>query len=138
MNVSSSAGSQLAAAAENLIGCPYRFHGRNPVTGLDCIGLVFASLEAIGRKPSVPTGYNLRNASIDRFLPSFSVNGLFCVRDTHEVGDVVLTMPGPNQTHLLIRSARGGFIHAHAGLKRTVHTPGSLPWPAQQIFRLSE
>ncbi len=30
----------LAAAALNLIGTPFRLHGRDPATGLDCVGLV--------------------------------------------------------------------------------------------------
>ena len=40
----------LALAAEALEGAPFRLHGRDPVTGLDCIGVLAQSLEAFGQK----------------------------------------------------------------------------------------
>ena len=37
-------GEALATAAEQLIGIPFRLHGRNPETGLDCVGVVAAAV----------------------------------------------------------------------------------------------
>ena len=37
-------GDALAQAAQKLIGSPFRLHGRNRETGLDCIGVVGAAL----------------------------------------------------------------------------------------------
>ena len=39
-------GAALAAAAESLVGTRFRLHGRDPDTGLDCVGLLAASLAA--------------------------------------------------------------------------------------------
>ena len=57
-------GAALAAAAESLVGTRFRLHGRDPDTGLDCVGLLAASLAAIGRAAPLPNGYRLRARSL--------------------------------------------------------------------------
>ncbi|MEM8724612.1 MAG: NlpC/P60 family protein [Pseudomonadota bacterium] len=116
-------GARLAKAATALIGVPFRLHGRNPLTGLDCVGLVAASLEAIGIQPSAPRGYHMRNASIEQWLDCARRSGLEPSDDQSRIGDIVLVAPGPGQSHLLIVDSPKSVIHAHAGLRRVVCQP---------------
>ncbi len=129
-------GARLANAAATLIGVPFRLHGRNPATGLDCVGLVAASLEAIDLKPLTPRGYQLRNTSIERWLECAHQSGLKAASGAPISGDIVLTVPGPGQTHLLIMESSRSFIHAHAGLRRVVRQPFDQSVKPQNIWRV--
>ena len=116
-------GARLATAAANLIGSKFRLYGRDPETGLDCVGLVIASLRSIDRKPKVPTGYRLQNTSIDRWLKLVEPSGLREAAGDIEPGDVLLIQPGPGQHHLLIAESTTTAIHAHARIRRVVRQP---------------
>jgi cell wall-associated NlpC family hydrolase len=118
-----SAGKRLALAAEGFLGVPFRLHGRDPATGLDCVGLVSASLEAIGRETNTPRGYRLRNASIMQWASMAADNGLLAVDSEVTAGDLLLVVPGPAQHHLLIAVTDSCVVHAHAGLGRVVIQP---------------
>lgn len=113
----------FARAAEYLIGTPFRLHGRDPASGLDCIGLVFASLLAIGRHPVAPNGYRLRNLSIERWLCHAWSSGLAPAEGAKERGDVLLVQPSPVQHHLLIALGESDVVHAHASLRKVVRQP---------------
>ena len=119
----------FAAAAEALVGTPFRLHGRNPETGLDCVGLVGAALTASGRRVRYPFGYRLRNATIHRWLGFAKANGLLPVEGPVLPGDVLLTQPGPAQYHLIVAIAGDRVVHAHAGRNRVVSA--SLTGPDQ-------
>lgn len=126
-------GPTVALAAEALIGAPFRLHGRDPATGLDCVGLVAAALGARG-----PLGYHLRNRDISALLAFAPAAGLIDADGPVEPGDVLLAHSGPAQHHLLIADTRGGFVHAHAGLRRVVATRAPLPWPTERHWRLKD
>lgn len=111
----------LALAAENLVGTPFRLHGRDPLTGLDCIGVLAAALAATGRFPVIPNGYALRLADTAAWLPAPETLGFVRAAGDVTAGDAVLLLAGPIQPHLAIRSTRAGWVHAHAGLRRVVH-----------------
>jgi cell wall-associated NlpC family hydrolase len=130
-------GAALAAAAERLIGTPFRLHGRDPRRGLDCVGLVAASLAEIGRPAFAPVGYRLRQVAIERFLGAAARSGLVGTAGPAEPGDVLLLRLGPVQHHLVIAATAGGFVHAHAGLGRIVLTPPPLEWLAEHHWRLA-
>jgi cell wall-associated NlpC family hydrolase len=129
-------GAALAAAAERLVGVPFRLHGRDPARGLDCVGLVAAALGEIGRPALVPAGYRLRQLEVDGFLGAAARSGLAQAAGPIEPGDVLLVRPGPAQHHLVVVAA-GGFVHAHAGLGRIVLTPAPLGWPVEHRWRLA-
>jgi cell wall-associated NlpC family hydrolase len=127
----------LAAAAEALIGTPFRLHGRDPARGLDCVGLVTAALEGAGRSPRAPAGYRLRQLDPSGHLGAAGLSGLGAASGPIAPGDVLLVQAGAAQCHLLVASRRGGFVHAHAGLRRVVHSPAPLDWPVLRHWRLT-
>ena len=113
-------GARFAEAASTFVGTPFRLHGRDPDTGLDCVGLVAASLLAIGYRPTVPRGYRLRNTSIDQWLGAAALSGFVAAAGPIRPGDLLLITPGPCQNHLMIADHDGRVIHAHAALGRVV------------------
>lgn len=124
----------LAAAAASLLGVRFRLHGREPRTGLDCVGLVAEAMRRSGIEPVVPEGYRLRNLSVRGLLPFVEANRLEPVGQPDDA-DVLLAMVSPVQPHLLI-CAPGGSIHAHAGIGRVTFLPGLVPWQVANGWRL--
>ncbi len=130
-------GVDLAAAAEALVGAPFRLNGRDPAAGLDCMGVVAAAIRACGHEVREPDGYGLRNRSVAPLLDLAAANGLAEVEGPIAPGDVLLVRPGPGQHHLLVAAGSDRFVHAHAGLRRVVAQPGPLPWPTLRHWRLA-
>lgn len=128
-------GERVALAAEALVGTRFRLHGRDPRWGLDCVGLVSASLEGAGLRTAPPHGYGLRNS--DRGDPDALARrcALRPAEGRRLPGDVLLTRAGPAQVHLIVCGRDEGFVHAHAGLRRVVSMPGPLPWPVLRHWR---
>jgi cell wall-associated NlpC family hydrolase len=122
----------LAAAAASLLDTPFRLHGRDPETGLDCVGLVAAALKRCGQAVDVPRGYTMRSADVRPLLHFAASNGL---REVADNGDVILAAVHSLQPHLLIR-VPAGFVHAHAGLGRVTLMPAPLPWPIARQWQL--
>lgn len=127
----------LADAAEALLGTPYRLHGRDPRMGVDCVGLIIAALRSIGMNPVEPPAYAMRNRSIDAHRDTASAMGLMSAMPPVVAGDILLTKTGAAQFHLLIAARNGDFVHAHAGLRRVVMTPGPICWPIEDHWRLT-
>lgn len=111
---------RLAREAEGLVGAPFRLHGRDPATGLDCLGVLAAAMARAGRPIEVPTGYALRVSRLDAWMPDSLTCGLRPAKGRFAPGDVVLLQPGPVQFHLAIADRRLGWVHAHAGLRKVV------------------
>lgn len=130
-------GMALAKAAEALAGAPFRLHGRDPETGLDCVGLCLAALAAIGRPVRIPACYGLRNRSIANLLRFVDEAGLAEAAGPIRPGDIILIRPGTAQFHLSIAAGPGRFIQAHAGLRRVVVTPGPLVAPVLRHWRIT-
>lgn len=124
----------IGQAALGLVGVPFRLHGRDVASGLDCVGVVAEALRKVGRRPVTPEGYSLRGTNISRFLKCAERSGLMQV-DVE--GDVLLCKVNPVQPHLLVK-AHGGFVHAHASLRRVTFMPGPPPWPIAMQWRLAE
>jgi len=118
----------LAEASRDLVGCPFRLHGRNPATGLDCVGLVSAALAATGASPITPSGYGLRNLDIAQWLPLAQRSGLVPVPGPVRAGDVLLIALALCQHHLVIAADERSVVHAHAGLRRVVLQPRDPSW----------
>lgn len=129
------AGARIAAAARALVGTPFRFRGRSE-RGVDCVGLAALAAERAGHGGRAPDHYGLRGGTVPQFEAWLRAAGLRLV-DRAEAGDLVLVRAGPGQCHLMVR-VEGGFVHAHAGLRRVVEMPGEAPWPVLGIWRAGE
>lgn len=139
MNTTSPSVQLLAGTARHLCGSSFRLHGRDPQSGLDCIGLVEQCVKAAGRNITAPNGYAIRQGRPQQ-IADFMRNAGFTALPQDEAmweGDILLVRPHPAQLHLLVR-VKGGCVHAHAGLGKVVFTPGSPSWPVILIFRLVE
>lgn len=123
----------LADAAMSLVGVRFRLHGRDPATGLDCVGVVAEAMRRAGIEPVVPAGYRLRSTSVIGLLPFAKANHFEPVALAD--ADVALAMVNPVQPHLAV-SAADGFVHAHAGIGRVTFLPGALPWPVAGSWRV--
>ncbi|WP_295636799.1 peptidoglycan endopeptidase [Novosphingobium sp.] len=117
----------------DLIGVPFRLHGRIPATGLDCVGLVAAAMKQAGYHPVAPQGYSVRALTVKPLLGFAATSGLV---EVDERGDIWLAQVHSLQCHLLI-AVPGGAVHAHAGLGRVVFMPDPLAWPIVMRWRLS-
>ena len=122
--------SDVVAAARAAIGARFRLHGRDPASGLDCVGLVALAYGA----ERVPSGYALRGGAPAAVVAQIAACGLAPVEDV-AAGDLLLCASGPGQLHLAIDSG-GGVIHADAMLRRVVERPGPVPWPVIGRWRL--
>lgn len=129
---------KLAQAAASFVGTPFRLHGRNPDTGLDCVGLLIASLEAVGVYSDRPTGYAFRNISVEAWLPYAQQWRLRDAIGEILAGDVLLISPGPRQHHIQIAESRSAIIHAHAGLRRVVRERLSRKPSLEAHWRLAD
>lgn len=133
----SARGAAVAQAALGLVGCRFRLHGRDPETGLDCIGLVHAALVAVGCRPVTPRGYGLRNIMVDAWLPAAAQSGLVAARRPVRAGDILLLALGYAQHHLVIAVDADSVVHAHAGLRRVVRQPREPAWQIEAAWRLA-
>lgn len=133
----SARGAVVAGAALRLIGCRFRLHGRDPATGLDCIGLVHAALAAAGAAPVAPNGYGLRNIAVDGWLPFAAQSGLVAARGPIRAGDILLLGLGYAQHHLVIAVDGLRVVHAHAGLRRVVLQPREPTWQIDAAWRIA-
>lgn len=130
-------GARLARAAEALLGCPFRLHGRDPASGLDCVGLVAAAMTDSGLTPLAPTGYGLRNLTIGQWLVFAQRSGLTRASGPVWPGDILLLRLGPCQHHLMVAIDAGTVIHAHAGLRRAVRQPLECGWQITARWRIA-
>ena len=126
----------LATAADELVGCPFRLHGRDPATGLDCVGVLAVALGAIGQVVTIPSGYRMRTGHFPLLQPLARELGFATAEGRIAAGDVLITRPGPGQMHLLIASTEEGYlVEAHAGLRRVVLSPGPTNDPVLHHWR---
>ena len=104
------------------------------------------SLRQIGHPFDAPSDYALRTLSTGPLLESLRDCPARRLRRAADdrTGDIVLCAVGPAQSHLVIidrnqapdARAQTTFIHAHAGLRRVVRTPGRPPWPVVARWRM--
>ena len=120
-------GAQISTRALQHLGVPFRLHGRDAVGGFDCVGLVGDVLLHAGFDAQASADYSLRGRFSERVFEFFN-HPVFTPVQTLRVGDFLAVRTAPRQIHLMI-AVSGGFVHAHASLRRVVLTPAPLPWP---------
>lgn len=123
---------QVAGRALQSVGTPFRLYGRKIGVALDCAGVVSHALDL--RDPWF--NYGLKGDYLDLMTSIANQIGLLQAEAGCREGDIVVADCGARQLHLLVR-AQSGWVHAHAGLRRVVHTPGISPWPLIAAWRSS-
>lgn len=121
-----SAGERVLARARAVLGSRFRLHGRDPATGLDCVGLAGHAFAVSARLPS---GYGLGVRDRARMAPVIAGFGL--VPGEAGAGDLLLVSSGRGRLHFVIADGSGeacGGVHADLALGRVVERPGPLPW----------
>ena len=109
----------VVARARRCLGVPFRLQGRD-ASGLDCVGLVALAYRLTD---GVPADYRLRGTDVASAVALLDARLCRRAGAVSEAGDVLLVTPGPAQLHLGIWTGTG-LVHAHAGLRRVVETPG--------------
>ena len=127
-------------AALGLVGARFRLHGRDAGTGLDCVGVAVAAHGAAGIAAGpLPHGYALRGpdaAAITGWLRAAGARPV--AEDAARAGDLLLADMGRGQWHVMIAGPPGqGVVHAHAGLRRVVHTPDPPPGRTLSRWRIA-
>ncbi|MDE2340864.1 MAG: hypothetical protein KGL21_07335, partial [Alphaproteobacteria bacterium] len=103
---------EIVARARALVGAPFRLHGRDPATGLDCVGLCALAYRVT---VLIPTGYALKGGTASGYAAL--IDGFAARRDgAPQTADVLLIQPGALHFHLGIWTGES-LIHAHAGLR---------------------
>lgn len=120
-----------AERARALVGTRFRPQGRGE-HGLDCVGVVLATFEIDGR--AVRADYCLRGDNRSEVEAGLRKHFRRVPVRRSRPGDVLVMPAGPQQIHLGIRTAVG-FVHAHAGIRRVVETPGMPEWPVVAAYR---
>ena len=126
-------GGAIAERALAQIGTPFRLHGRTPGVALDCVGLVAYAIGA----SEIIDDYSLNGAKLSFILSYMDSIGLRPPAQSTRIcqGDVAIAACSPRQFHLMIRAA-DGWVHAHAGLRKVVHTTGESPWPIVAVRQM--
>ena len=113
-------GAELASAPESLLDTPFKLHGRNAQSGVDCVGVLLIALRTLGIRIVEPPSYSLRNICVRRQVAAARYNELEEVSGPISLGDVLLLKISAVQFHLGIVSRGNTIVHAHAGLGRVV------------------
>ena len=121
----------FAERARALLGTRFRPQGRG-AEGLDCIGVILATFgipsEAV--RSNYALGGN-QQSEVEQGLLNFFRR----VRPSElRPGDVMFMDVTGEQLHLAVRTANG-FVHAHAGIRRVVETPGMPDWKLLGVYR---
>jgi cell wall-associated NlpC family hydrolase len=120
--------------ARSLVGVRFRPQGRDPATGLDCVGLI---LRVFGIPPEqVRRDYRLSGNSAAELDAQLSRYFRRLSNEASRVGDVVLCAVRGGQLHLAVDCGRS-FIHADARARRVVETPGAPQWPILGMYRFA-
>jgi hypothetical protein len=119
------------ARARALVGTRFRPQGRG-IGGLDCVGVALAVYEISGR--DIPADYQPRGAHDSKVREGLRTLFRRIGPAASRPGDLLLMKPAADQFHIGIRTT-AGFVHAHAGLRRVVETPGAPEWPVTATYR---
>ena len=124
-------GDEIVARARVCVGVRFRPQGRDPMLGLDCIG-VAASATGMNQ---VRSDYALRGARLAEIEHELCDLGLQPVpAEQAAPGDILVLDAGPAQLHVAIFTG-SGFVHADAGLRTVVERPCPVPWPILGVWR---
>ena len=119
--------------ARRLIGIRFRAQGRDPVLGLDCLGLAIAAYRI--EDSGIRRDYRLSGHHRAELVAGLSRYFRRIARSRRRPGDLMLIFIGERHWHLGIVTETG-FIHADTRRGRVVETPGEPPWRIAALFRM--
>lgn len=125
-------GEQAVARARALIGTRFVAQGRDPSSGLDCVGLALIAYGIDGA--GVRDDYRLSGGHRAAILDFARSNFRRVPRPRRRAGDLVLLRPGAAQWHLGIWTG-AGLIHADIVSRKVVERPGPPQWPVAAVLR---
>jgi hypothetical protein len=120
-----------AERARALVGTRFRAQGRG-ADGLDCVGVVISAFGIDPRR--VRRDYSLRRHERREVEQGLAEHFRRVAVNAIRTGDVVLMAVGADRLHLGVRTY-DAFVHAHAGIRRVVETPGMPQWPVLSAWR---
>jgi hypothetical protein len=121
----------FAERACALVGTRFRAQGRGE-HGLDCVGVALAAFSI--DPATIRSDYALRGNCLNDLQSALRPHFRKVSKTQLRSGDLMLMVAGEQQLHLGIRTGRG-FVHAHAGIRRVVETPGLPDWPLVAVYR---
>lgn len=120
-----------AARAQALVGTSFRPQGRGE-GALDCVGVVLATYGIPAE--AVRYDYRLRGNHRRDMEQALALHFRRVSRTQLRPGDLMLLAVAKEQLHLAIRTD-AAFVHAHAGVRKVVETPGEPEWPLLGVYR---
>jgi lipoprotein Spr len=124
---------QIVGSAQGYLGVTFRHQGRNPVAGLDCVGLVVQVC-----KDNELTGYDFstysRRPDGSAFLHHFIEAGCFRkpVLDALP-GDLMIFREASYPCHVAILSGNNKMIHAYIRRRKVVEELLAGQWPDKRV-----
>lgn len=121
----------FAERARALVGTRFRPQGRSS-DGLDCVGVAVATFGLADA--AVRRNYRLRGNHEGEASDFLNRHFRRVPNAKLRAGDLMMMRVASDQLHFAVRTA-AGFVHAHAGLRRVVETPGAPSWPLLAVYR---
>ena len=127
----STKGEQIAAAAEAMVGTPFRHQGRNPRSGVDCVGVVLCSVWSAGLDITDCIGYGPLPKS-DVLLEELGKRARRVHRDDAQPGDVLIFQYKADlPIHFAVLVGSEHMVHAHSSTGKVVKHRLTNAWAAR-------
>jgi cell wall-associated NlpC family hydrolase len=110
---------KFAQAAEDCVGARFRLQGRDPATGLDCVGLIVWCARSCGLTVLHQPAYTLTSRP-DALLHELEATGFHRRHSLHPtLGDVIVFLMNHELNHVAV-ATRAGMTHADMRFRRVV------------------
>ena len=117
--------------ARGLIGTRFRAQGRDPDSGVDCLGLAIVAFDLDGH--TIRRDYRLSGEHRRELTNGLERLFRRVAKPPIRAGDLMLMRIAERHYHLAIRTD-AGFVHADAR-RGVVETPGTPSWPVIASYR---
>lgn len=115
----------IVDTARQYLGVKWKHQGRNPESGLDCLGLIVQVAKDLGMNPHDPVDYT-KAPDGKRLMAELNTQLTLVIN--YQVGDILLMRMGTNPQHLAIVTETGGIIHSYANIRKVVEHPLDDEW----------